>query len=251
MNSITSLAGLKGTSDREDQITGGLPLVDLVGIGSQPGLAVRSAVAKAGGRAIIQELRQSCRSLPRLSGAVLVLDADFDGVSLHLLLSDIRDGTDARIILILPRMSSEASLMARLHGADHVIASDIDARELAAIVRNEIRHRSRSSGRSRIGEEQHRWHLDEERWSLIAPNQSETRLTHSEFGILRILIGQPGNVQPRSALRAAIDGDPSHARVLDTVISRLRRKVWDCAHMELPLRSARGEGYVFASNGLI
>ena len=35
-------------------------------------------------------------------------------------------------------------------------------------------------------------------------------------------------------------------RVLDVLISKLRRKVWDCAQMELPLRSARNAGYVFA-----
>jgi DNA-binding response OmpR family regulator len=186
-----------------------------------------------------------------LSGTVLILDAGFDDIALHLFLSDIRDGTDARIILILPHVSPEVSLMARLHGADHVVGSDIDPRELAAIVRNELRYDARSCGRARAGEELHRWHLDRERWSLIAPNQREVRLTHSEFALLQILVGQPGVVQSRCVLRAAIDGDPSHARVLDTVISRLRRKVWDCAHMELPLRSARGEGYVFASNGLM
>jgi DNA-binding response OmpR family regulator len=246
LNSINSLAGL----DREERVTGTLPLVDLIVSGSRPSLAVCSAVDKAGGKAVIQEMRQNRRDLPRLSGAILIVDAGIDDIPLHLFLSDIRDCTDARIILILPHVSSEARLMARLHGADHVVGSDIDPRELAAIVRNELRYGARSCGRARAGEELHRWHLDGERWSLIAPNQREVRLTHSEYGLLQILVGQPGLVQSRCILRAAIDGDPSHTRVLDTVISRLRRKVWDCAHMELPLRSARGEGYVFASNNL-
>ncbi|WBO23705.1 response regulator transcription factor [Sphingomonas abietis] len=253
---MSSVSGLEGRADRDERLSEGLPLVDVVGIGSQPELAVRSAVIKAGGRAASREWRPGGRSLPKLSGVVLIVDAHIDGAALHLLLSDIRGGTDARIILILPRASSESRLMARLHGADHVVGADVDPRELAAIIRNEIRHHARGAlvrpvGPARAGEEQHRWHLDEERWSLVAPNQCEIRLTHSEFGMLRILVGQPGVVQPRRLLRAAIDGDPSHSRVLDTVISRLRRKVWDCAHMELPLRSARGEGYVFASNGLI
>ena len=251
MNSVNSLATFEEAADSEERVKKTLPVVHIVGIGTQPGPSVRSAVAKAGGQVVIQQFQQEWRDLPRLAGSVLIIEARSDDICVHLFLSDIRGGTDARIILILPHVSPEASLMARLHGADHVVGSDIDPRELAAIVRNELRSGARSCARARAGEELHRWHLDGERWSLIAPNHREVRLTHSEFGLLQILIDEPGLVQSRCVLRAAIDGDPSHARVLDTVISRLRRKVWDCAHMELPLRSARGEGYVFASNGLV
>ena len=84
------------------------------------------------------------------------------------------------------------------------------------------------------------------RWALVAPNGRETRLTRSEHAVLAILIGRAGEIQPRNLLRAAISGDPRRERVLDAVLSRLRRKVWDCARSELPLRSARDEGYVFA-----
>ena len=63
----------------------------------------------------------------------------------------------------------------------------------------------------------------------------------------------PGRTRPRHDLLAHF-GKPSGAaedRSIDVMISRLRRKVEDASSSRLPLRSARGEGYVFASPALI
>jgi DNA-binding response OmpR family regulator len=224
--------------------------VDLVGFHAPPTPASRQAVAKAGGHAIVHEAANmgGQRGLPRITSALVIVEAQQADIALQLLLADIRDNSAANIILVLADLSPDARLAARLHGADHVVGADCDARELAAIVRNELRTSTRFLAQPRAGEEPHHWRLDEESWSLIAPNDRVVRLTRSEFDLMRILIGHAGLVQPRHVLRAAIEGDPSRTRVLDAVLSRLRRKVWDCARMELPLRSARGEGYVFAGH---
>lgn len=182
----------------------------------------------------------------RLAGLVLVIEAKAGAVASQLLLSGLRERSHGRIILIAQDLTAENRMLSRLHGADHVLDATIGAREIAAIIRNDLRLTAVADTHVRSGEEAHNWQLDPGRWSLITPNCREVRLTFSEYALLQLLIDSPGLVLPRPTLRAAIQGDAGRTRVLDSVVSRLRRKVWDCAGLELPLRSARNEGYVFA-----
>lgn len=179
-------------------------------------------------------------------GEAMVVECAVADAELHLTLARLRETRGGSIVLVVPTLSAEDRLLARLHGADHIIVTADDARELRAVLTNELRRTERGRVKPRAGEEQDLWSLAPGRWALVAPNGRETRLTRSEHAVLSILIGQAGEIQPRHVLRAAISGDPRRERVLDAVLSRLRRKVWDCARSELPLRSARGEGYVFA-----
>lgn len=179
-------------------------------------------------------------------GETLVVEAAAVDAQLHLFLAQLRAEQPGSIVLVVPALSQEDRLLARLHGADVIVVTTDDARELRAVLGNELRRVQRGRATPRAGEENDLWSLAPGRWALIAPNGRETRLTRSEHAVLAILIGRAGEIQPRHVLRAAISGDPRRERVLDAVLSRLRRKVWDCARSELPLRSARGEGYVFA-----
>lgn len=179
-------------------------------------------------------------------GETVVIETAAADPELHLILARLRETRSGSIVLVVPALSTEDRLLARLHGADHLVVTADDARELRAVLNNEIRRAERGRVKPRVGEEQDLWSLAPGRWALVAPNGRETRLTRSEHAVLSILIGHAGEIQPRHVLRAAISGDPRRERVLDAVLSRLRRKVWDCARSELPLRSARGEGYVFA-----
>lgn len=185
-------------------------------------------------------------SAARLQGDVVIIETPSVDEPLHLLIGEIRRHSMVRIILLAPSLSQEQRILALTHGADHVLDATIDERELAAILRNAVRTQLLALAQPRAGEEGHRWLLEADRWVLIAPNAREIRLTHSEYAVLELLIGDAGVVQPRSALRAVVDGDVSRERVLDVLISRLRRKVWDVAGTELPVRSARSAGYVFA-----
>lgn len=165
---------------------------------------------------------------------------------LHLAIARLRESHGGSIVLVVQDISFEERLLARLHGADHIIVANDDARELRALLGNEINKAQKMRVMPRAGEENQLWSLVPGRWALLAPNGKETRLTRSEHAVLDLLISRAGQIQPRHVLRGVISGDPRRERVLDAVLSRLRRKVWDCARSELPLRSARGEGYVFA-----
>jgi DNA-binding response OmpR family regulator len=64
---------------------------------------------------------------------------------------------------------------------------------------------------------------------------------------------EPGMPKLRRDIRSHLTDSPRgcDGRSLDVLISRLRRKVEDASAMKLPLRSARGAGYVFTSSATI
>jgi two-component system, OmpR family, response regulator len=216
---------------------------DIIRIGA--GLA-NALAAQACQRARILLRPVLASAAARLQGDVVLIEAAVVDEPVQLLVAEIRRTSAAQIILLSPALSVDQRILAFTHGADHVLDATIDERELAAILRNAVRLQAPASSRPRAGEEHQHWMLEPDRWMLIAPSGREIRLTHSEYAVLELLIGQAGVVQPRATLRAVVDGDASRKRVLDVLISRLRRKVWDVAGIELPLRSARSAGYVFA-----
>ena len=72
-------------------------------------------------------------------------------------------------------------------------------------------------------------------------------LSGGEFQLLRVLVEPPGRVLTRDQLLDLARGPSSEAfdRAIDVQISRLRRKLEDGAGRD-PIRSVRGEGYMFA-----
>jgi DNA-binding response OmpR family regulator len=182
----------------------------------------------------------------QLSGDVVIVEVAAIDAGAKLMLAGIRKRIATRLILITPDPPVEQRIVALMLGTDHVVDAAIDERELSAMLVNAVRQRPAIAPRT--GEEHHRWHIEEHRWVLIAPNDTEVPLTRSEHAVMDLLLRNAGAIQPRAALLAAINGDATRERVLDVLLSKLRRKVWDRTQLELPLRSARNAGYVFAGN---
>ena len=85
--------------------------------------------------------------------------------------------------------------------------------------------------------------------SLLDPTGKEVPLTHSEFGLLRVLVQKAGRVLSRDQLLQISTGRESEAydRSIDMQIVRLRRKVeLDPKHPTLIL-TIPGSGYKFAA----
>lgn len=220
--------------------------IDLVRIDRGRFEIVDQALERAGAAVAVHDLPSAFARAPVMPGIVtLVCVATFSMASL-LLLADLRSGSESCLIVMTSGITAEQRILARMHGADHVLDTDMDERELAALLQNEFRRRAEPIAVPRAAESEHRWSLDPQGWLLAAPNGRTARLSKSEYGVMSLLLDGAGRVQPRALLRAAIQGDVERGRVLDVLISRIRRKVWDCAQMELPVRSARAEGYVFA-----
>lgn len=220
--------------------------IDVIARGADPSPLVRRMAERLDYDLRHHVLGSGSFDRSRLSGLMIILDVGPADAAALLLISAIRSVGLRRILVLLPSPDPRDRHLARLHGADHVADPSVDEDELATIVRNELQHDLGWSAHPRLGEEQLIWRLHADRWSLFAPNGREIRLCRSEYNLLDLFISQAGSVHPRRLLRTLIDGDFDKERVLDVTISRLRRKVWDCSGMELPLRCARGCGYVFA-----
>lgn len=89
------------------------------------------------------------------------------------------------------------------------------------------------------------WQLLDDGWSLCAPDKSTFRLTRGERYVLQALISSAPEPVDRKDLAPEHD---TTGRAVDVLISRLRRKVGRIGE-DLPIRSVRGEGYVFVGVG--
>jgi two-component system OmpR family response regulator len=184
----------------------------------------------------------------RFTGDVVMVEVPVIDSSALLMLAEIRKRISVRLVLIAAEAPAEQRILARTLGTDHVLEAPVDERELAAVLRNALRSGRAIQTSPRENELHHHWRLEMERWVLIAPNQREVRLTRSEYVVLGLLLDRAGVIQSRATLLEGMNGCPQRERVLDVLLSKLRRKVRDCTTMELPLRSARNAGYVFAGN---
>jgi two-component system, OmpR family, response regulator PhoP len=88
--------------------------------------------------------------------------------------------------------------------------------------------------------------LDDDGWTLAAPDGRRIALTTQERQFIGVLIAEGGRPVKRDALVLALGGDPYDYDLhrLDTLVSRLRKKA-DALGLDLPLRAVRGVGYLF------
>jgi len=218
--------------------------------GAAASRALEPAVARA--RFILRKHVIDCPEAAvgiRFSGDVVMVEVPAIDSPVLLMLAEIRKRITGRLVVIAGTAPAEQRILALTLGTDHVLEAPVDQRELTAVLRNAVRTGSRPGfATPRAEEAHHSWRLESHRWILIAPNLREVRLTRSEHAVLGLLLGNAGAIQTRAALLAEINGCTERERVLDVLISKLRRKVQDCTQMELPLRSARNAGYVFAGN---
>lgn len=183
-----------------------------------------------------------------ISNNVAIID-DGDGWSRALSLAQrVRTASPIGIVLLTERTGRDDRLLALSLGIDHVLGKPVDMAELAAIIRNLTRFTGNTDHAPRRGEENDSWALDHVRWRLIAPNDGAVHLSTAEYTVLNHLMDQPGLEQAREDLAQHLHArkHTANTRGLDVLISKLRAKVERETGHSLPLRSARGIGYVFA-----
>ena len=153
-------------------------------------------------------------------------------------------------VIMLSAMGEETDRIVGLElGADDYLPKPCSPRELLARTKAVLRRRREGTSpeTSASAIEFDGWSLDLVRRELRSASGVVVNLSGGEFHLLRVLVERPGRVLTRDQLLDLARGPSSEAfdRAIDVQISRLRKKLEDGAG-RYPIRTVRGEGYMFA-----
>lgn len=153
-------------------------------------------------------------------------------------------------VIMLSAMGEETDRIVGLElGADDYLPKPCSPRELLARTKAVLRRRRETPASEAAASciEFDGWSLDLVRRELRSAMGVVVNLSGGEFHLLRVLVERPGRVLTRDQLLDLARGPSSEAfdRAIDVQISRLRRKLEDGAGRD-PIRTVRGEGYMFA-----
>jgi DNA-binding response OmpR family regulator len=184
---------------------------------------------------------------------LIVLDVMVPGLDGITLCRAIRSQSlnTASAVLMLSAHASEADKVLGLEsGADDLLTKPFGVREMVARVGAILRRNERIDAPAHTSAPRYVRSrdvaLDPERREAIVGGRL-VDLTRQEFDLLYILAARPGIVFSRSALLAKVWTDETFVteRTVDTVISRLRRKIEHDAQNPRLILTAWGVGYKF------
>jgi len=172
-----------------------------------------------------------------------------DGITLCRAFREAGENMATPLLMLTARDSESDKVVGLESGADDYLTKPFGARELVAramaLLRRHHRLSSESAETTRlVARRDLKMDLDKRE---VVVRGSAIDLTKQEFDLLRLLMTHPGIVFNRDALLARVWGGDTYVtdRTVDTVVSRLRRKIEvDPQDPELIL-TAWGLGYKF------
>jgi len=178
--------------------------------------------------------------------ALVVLDIGLPDTNGFDVCREIRRTHDVPVIFLTAR-TEEIDRVAGLEmGADDYIVKPFSPRELAARVRAVLR-RTRTLPIVAVDKTDSAapaFSVDAARRS-IAYHDTPLSLSRYEYGILEVLVGNPGRVFSRRELMERVWDEPdvSLERTVDTHVKMLRTKLHEVRPDEDPIETRRGFGY--------
>ncbi len=181
----------------------------------------------------------------RLKPALVLLDLGLPGVDGLEVVRRIRRESDVPILIVTARSTEGEKLLGLEIGADDYVTKPFSTAELVARVRALLR---RSSGS--LGE-----HVVETGGLKIDPGRrvveragTRVPLTTLEFDLLYFLAARPGRVFSRESLMEHVWGSDRVVddRSIDSLVSRVRRKLEEDPARPAYLQTVWGAGYRFA-----
>lgn len=162
-----------------------------------------------------------------------------DGEGLELISRLRTQGERLGIIVVTARSSARSKADGLIQGADHYLCKPFDLAELAATVTALCR-------RLEVGGSSLNWVLDTLRCQLVPPGKLPIPLTAQSYIVFRTIVGGGGKPVDRRKIVEALGENYLHydQRRLDTQMHQLRKMVSDACGLELPVRTARGRGYL-------
>ena len=187
---------------------------------------------------------EALQALPRLKPALLILDVTLPGIDGHEVTRQVRRSSNLPIILLTARAGDSDKVLGFEIGADDYLTKPFSTQELVARVRALLRRSAFEPQDSLL--QRGPLSIDAARREVrLDGRRIET--TSLEFDLLHFMASRPGRVYSREALMDQVWG---HDRVVDTrsidsIISRLRRKLEPDASKPLYIQTVWGAGYRF------
>lgn len=176
---------------------------------------------------------------------------DEDGLTLA---RQIRARSTLPIIVLTARKHRDDRLAALDLGADDYVTKPCDPQELALRARNLLSRAKASDSLTEFGQtaEMARfegWVVNFTARTLVAPDGQEVHLTRSEYNLLAALVRAPNRILTRDHLLDAVSrqGEPPSDRMIDVLVSRLRRKIERDPKKPKLIVTVVGFGYKFSA----
>jgi two-component system response regulator CpxR len=178
---------------------------------------------------------------------LVVLDVGLPGIDGFETLARLRRHHALPVIMLTARGEEQDRIAGLLAGADDYLPKPFNPLELAARIRAVLK---RSTSRTSLPTEEPapgfgNLTLHTKRREVHVDERPVT-LTATELRILEVLLQRRGEVLSRAELTEIAVGRPLEAydRSIDTLVSKLRRKLAEAGAHGAEIRSLRGHGYV-------
>ena len=175
-----------------------------------------------------------------------------DGVSVCRAIRNAGPNVDTPILMLTAREGESDKVLGLESGADDYLTKPFGVRELMARIAALMRRLHRRPAETVPSAVVHAGELSLDRQRREATVRGQlVELTKQEFDLLYMLASRPGAVFTRAALLEEVWSDDTYVtdRTVDTVISRLRRKIERDSQDPEMLLTAWGVGYKFADRG--
>jgi two-component system OmpR family response regulator len=184
---------------------------------------------------------------------LVLLDVMLPGASGLDLLRALRVRSTVPVIMVSARAEEADRVLGLELGADDYVAKPFGRPELLARIRAVLRRSSvvQSASVSQPADVLTfgGWRLDLRRRTLVDPVGAAVDLSGAEYDLLQVFLDHPGRVLGREQIlelsRARL-GSPSD-RSVDTLVSRLRRKLEPPEGDPPLIRTIRGSGYMLSA----
>lgn len=177
---------------------------------------------------------------------------DEDGLTLA---RQVRARSHLPIIVLTARQGKSDRLAALEVGADDYMTKPFDPEELILRIRNLLGRASpteqgeKTNARAEIYHFNN-WCMDLTAHTVTNPDQSQVPFTRAEFNLLAALIKAPNRVLSRAYLLDAVsqDADSPTDRLIDVLVSRIRKKIEANPRRPEIITTVLGCGYKFSAD---
>ncbi len=190
--------------------------------------------------------REALQTTERTSPDLIILDLMMPEMGGYEFLSEYGRGYDVPIIILTAKLEEDDKVIGLELGADDYVTKPFSMRELTARVRAVLRRVSKESkGKEILQAADIVLDKDNRR---VTVGERQVDLTPSEFGILEVLIIEPGNVCSRLDMLDHLQGNTyeGYERTIDVHVRNLRTKIEPNPKKPRYIETVYGVGYRFS-----